>query len=152
LEKYREQCGEDTNWAEELRNLCERSRLVGLDIHPFAVVLAQIRFMLDILPEYGKAVEQEGPSYVLKRLPIYRTDSLIDESEINIQTGVTSYNDYEDGMIEFDMPLPIRKGSEFESLPFRLPKFSHLQKKSLKQIQNRQQYFSALLGVFDAVK
>lgn len=152
LEKYREQCGEDTNWATELRNLCERSRLVGLDIHPFAVVLAQIRFMLDILPEYGNAVEQEGPGFVLKRLPIYRTDSLIDESQVEEGLQRTLTASHDKGMIEFKMPLPIRHGSEFESLPFELPEFEHVQEKTLHEIQNQQQYFSALLGVFDAVK
>lgn len=152
LEKYREQCGEDTNWATELRNLCERSRLVGLDIHPFAVVLAQIRFMLDILPEYGEAVEQEGPGFVLKRLPIYRTDSLIDESQVEEGLQRTLTASHAEGMIEFKMPLPIRQGSEFESLPFEMPEFSHVQEETLHEIQNQQQYFSALLGVFDAVK
>ncbi|WP_449272123.1 Eco57I restriction-modification methylase domain-containing protein [Halorubrum lipolyticum] len=152
LEKYREQCGEDTNWATELRNLCERSRLVGLDIHPFAVVLAQIRFMLDILPEYGEAVEQEGPGFVLKRLPIYRTDSLIDESQVEEGLQRTLTASHDEGMIEFKMPLPIRQGSDFESLPFELPEFSHVQEETLHEIQNQQQYFSALLGVFDAVK
>lgn len=152
LEKYREQCGEDTNWATELRNLCERSRLVGLDIHPFAVVLAQIRFMLDILPEYGKAVEREGPGFVLKRLPIYRTDSLIDESQVEEGLQRTLTASHEAGMIEFGMPLPIRQGSDFESLPFELPEFTHVQEETLHEIQNQQQYFSALLGVFDAVK
>lgn len=152
LERYREQCDEDTNWATELRNLCERSRLVGLDIHPFAVVLAQIRFMLDILPEYGEAVEQEGPGFVLKRLPIYRTDSLIDESQVEEGLQRTLTASHDKGMIEFNMPLPIRQGSDFESLPFELPEFSHVQEETLNEIQNQQQYFSALLGVFDAVK
>jgi len=152
LEKYREQCDDDTNWATELRNLCERSRLVGLDIHPFAVVLAQIRFMLDILPEYGQAVEQEGPGFVLKRLPIYRTDSLIDESQVEEGLQRTLTASHSEGMIEFRMPLPIRQGSEFESLPFELPEFGHVQEETLYEIQNQQQYFSSLLGVFDAVK
>jgi methylase of polypeptide subunit release factors len=152
LEMYKEKADSDTNWAVELSELCERCKLVGLDIHPFAVVLAQIRFMLNILPEYGEAVEQEGTDFVLKRVPIYRTDTLIDESQIEEGLQRTLSASHEEGMIEFEMPLPIRKGSDFESLPFELPKFEHVQDETLNEIQNQQEYFSCLLAVFDAVK
>lgn len=156
LEQYKQECeaSGDANWATELKNICERSRIVGLDIHPFAVVIAQVRFMLSILPEYKEAVDEAGPEYVLKRLPIYRTDSLINETvvEEGVQGDLSFYAHYREGVIHFEMPLPIRNGGDFESMPFELPEFGHVQEKTQNQIENQQQYFSALLAVFDAVK
>lgn len=150
LRKYKQDIdGEDVDWATALKDLCEQSRVVGLDIHPFAVVLAQIRFMLEILPEYKQAVEEEG--LVLKRLPIYRTDSLIDETEAGV-VQQTFQASYDEDKIEFQMPLPIRKGSDFESMTFELPQFGHVQTETAGEIELRQHYFSSLLAVFDAVK
>lgn len=151
LKQYKQDVNGDTDWATALQNLCEESRIVGLDIHPFAVVLAQIRFMLEILPEYKEAVEQE-PNLVLKRLPIYRTDSLIDESETEEGMQQTLGASYGEGMVEFTMPLPIRKGSGFESMNFEFPQFGQVQSDTAGEISSRQQYFSALAAVFDAVK
>lgn len=151
LKQYKQDVGENTEWATALQNLCERSRIVGLDIHPFAVVLAQIRFMLEILPEYKQAVDEE-PGLVLKRLPVYRTDSLIDESQTEEGVQQTLGASYDEGTVEFTMPLPIRRGSEFESMVFEFPQFSHVQSNTTGEISNRQEYFSALAAVFDAVK
>lgn len=150
LEKYKNDINGDADWATVLKDLCEQSRIVGLDIHPFAVVLAQIRFMLEILPEYKQAVDEEG--LVLKRLPIYRTDSLIDETQVEEGVQQTLHANHTEDTIEFRMPLPIRKGSDFEPMSFELPKFSHVQAETAGEVQNRQHYFSSLLAVFDAVK
>ncbi len=74
----------EPDWEANLRDLCTQPRIVGLDIHPFAVLMAQIRFVVAILPAYRKAKEQ-NPDFTIRRLPIYRTDTLRNEREL---TGV----------------------------------------------------------------
>jgi hypothetical protein len=150
LEQYKEDLDE-SDLPNALRDLCNRGRVVGLDIHPFAVVLAQIRFMLEILEEYKRAIEME-PDLVLRRLPIFRTDSLIDESkaEEGVQQLITA--SHEEGTVELTMPLPIRRGSGFESMVFEFPELEYLQTTTANEISNQQQRFSALSAVFDAVK
>lgn len=66
------------DWKTHLMELCSLPHIVGLDIHPFAVLMAQIRFMLAILPEYREA-KRENPQFTIRRLPIFRTDSLRNE-------------------------------------------------------------------------
>jgi len=154
LNRYKDEIASGStpvDWGEELKNLCEKSRIVGLDIHPFAVVLAQIRFMIEILPEYKKGVQQSD--LVLRRLPIYRTDSLIDESKITESVQTTLTTSFEGDTIDFTMPLPIRKGGTFQDMSFELPSFKYVQSETQPSgISNKQDYFSSLLAVFDAVK
>lgn len=151
LRRFKEGIDDDANWAVVLQNLCEESRIVGIDIHPFAVVLAQIRFMLELLPEYKRAIEQES-TFILRRLPIYRTDSLIDESEVEEGVQQTLYASYNEEKIEFEMTLPIRDGQEFGEMQFELPRFNHVQDLTSGEIDRREDYFTGLLAVFDAVK
>lgn len=152
LERYNTEMDEE-ELPGALQDLCNRARVVGLDIHPFAVVLAQIRFMLEILEDYKRAIEIE-PNLVLRRLPIFRTDSLLDESRAQegVQQSLTA--SYTGNKVEFTMPLPIRNGggAEFESMDFEFPQFSHVQSTTSGEISNQQQYFSALCAVFDGVK
>ncbi|ERH05976.1 MAG: type I restriction-modification system methyltransferase subunit, partial [Halonotius sp. J07HN4] len=72
---------DDPDWKEHLQDLCTRPRVVGLDIHPFAVLMAQIRFVVAILPAYREA-KRANPAYTIRRLPIYRTDTLRNEREL----------------------------------------------------------------------
>lgn len=113
--------------------------------------MAQIRFMLEILDDYKRAIE-EDPGLVLRRLPVFRTDSLIDESETEEGRQQSLGASFGEDTIEFDMPLPIRRGEEFETMTFEFPRFSEVQSSTAGQISNRQEYFSVLLAVFDAVK
>ena len=78
VERYED----DPDWQEQLRDLCTRPRIVGLDVHPFAVLMAQIRFVVAILPAYREA-KHEDPRFTLRRLPIYRTDTLRNERELS---------------------------------------------------------------------
>lgn len=152
LNRYKEELGTEMDQPAALHDLCNRARVVGLDIHPFAVVMAQIRFMLEILEEYKRAVD-EDPDRVLRRLPVFRTDSLIDESETDQGQAQQSLGaSFGEDTIEFDMPLPIRRGEEFESMKFEFPRFSEVQSSTAGEVNNQQEYFSALLAVFDAVK
>jgi hypothetical protein len=151
LDRYKDELSTEMDHPAALQDLCNRARVVGLDIHPFAVVMAQIRFMLEILDEYKRAIEDD-PGLVLRRLPVFRTDSLIDESETEEGRQQSLGASFGEDTIEFDMPLPIRRGEEFETMTFEFPRFSEVQSSTAGQINNRQEYFSALLAVFDAVK
>jgi len=151
LDRYKRELSTEMDRPAALHDLCNSARVVGLDIHPFAVVMAQIRFMLEILDEYKRAIEDD-PGLVLRRLPVFRTDSLIDESETEEGRQQSLGASFGEETIEFDMPLPIRRGEEFETMTFEFPRFSEVQSSTAGQISNRQEYFSALLAVFDAVK
>lgn len=151
LDRYKDEIGTEMDRPTALHNLCNSARVVGLDIHPFAVVMAQIRFMLEILDDYKRAIE-EDPGLVLRRLPVFRTDSLIDESETEEGKQQSLGASFGEDTIEFDMPLPIRRGEEFDTMTFEFPRFNQVQSSTAGEISNRQEYFSVLLAAFDAVK
>jgi type I restriction-modification system DNA methylase subunit len=150
LDEYKANLDDD-DLPGALQDLCNRGHIVGLDIHPFAVVLAQIRFMLEILEQYKMAIEQE-PDLVLRRLPIFRTDSLIDESEAQEGVQQSLSANYGQNTVEFSMPLPVRSGGSFETMDFEFPQFNRVQTQTGGEISLREEYFSALSAVFDAVK
>lgn len=149
LTRYKEAIHAADSPAAALKDLCERSRIVGLDIHPFAVMLAQIRFMIEILPEYKRAIEEDA-TFGLKRLPVYRTDTLINESKSQAGKQLSIHS--EEGYIHFDLPLPIRKGEDFESITVKLPSQFEATRLSGRQITNEEEYLSAMFAVFDLVK
>jgi hypothetical protein len=78
--KASEQNAKEEGWPKILKKLCNEYYIVGFDIHPFATFMAQMQFMLVLIPAYKKAME-EDPKFVLNRLPIFRTDSLVDETK-----------------------------------------------------------------------
>lgn len=152
LDRYKDALGNGMDRPSALRNLCNSARVVGLDIHPFAVVLAQIRFMLEILDEYKQAIDEE-PDLVLRRLPVFRTDSLIDESQTEEGQQQSLTASYGEDTIEFTMPLPIRRGEEFKSMTFEFPRWGNeVRTATAGEVDNQQDYFSVLLAVFDTVK
>ena len=156
---------DDPDWEEHLRDLCTRPRIVGLDIHPFAVLMAQIRFVVAILPAYREA-KTRNPEFTLRRLPIYRTDTLRNEREL---TGADLGEDATrqmtfDAMTEDDqdvripVPLPVEvdeaEGAETEDgflvRRVRMPLFDTIQLET--GVNNFGEYFAALQGVLDTVK
>ncbi|NGM70271.1 N-6 DNA methylase [Natronolimnobius sp. AArcel1] len=160
-----ERYNDNPDWEEHLRDLCTRPRIVGLDIHPFAVLMAQIRFVVAILPAYRKA-KQTNPDFTIRRLPIYRTDTLRNEREL---TGVDLGNDGSrqltfDAMTEDEqdvripVPLPVEvdenEVSETEDgflvRRVRMPLFDTIQLQT--KVSNFGEYFAALQGVLDTVK
>jgi len=68
----------DPDWPGRLETLCTGPRVVGLDINPFAVLLARARFLLTIMPAYREAKRQRD-GFTIPRSPIFRTDTLHDE-------------------------------------------------------------------------
>ncbi|RYJ13916.1 restriction endonuclease [Halogeometricum borinquense] len=156
---------DDPDWEEHLRDLCTRPRIVGLDIHPFAVLMAQIRFVVAILPAYREAKTQ-NPEFTIRRLPIYRTDTLRNEREL---TGADLGDDGTrqmtfDAMTEDDqdvripVPLPVEVDEDevaetedgFLVRRVRMPLFDTIQLET--GVKNFGEYFAALQGVLDTVK
>jgi len=138
---------EEKGWDFVLSKLCNEYHIVGFDIHPFATIMAQIQFMLVLIPYYKKAIER-NKNFVLKRLPIFRTDSLIDESKSEAMT----LSMFEGGRsIEINITLPVRSGDKFVNakviMPFRGEAIS--EKTGLLNIP---EYFAALQALFDTVK
>ncbi|UIP00300.1 N-6 DNA methylase [Halobaculum sp. CBA1158] len=161
VERYEE----DPDWKDHLQDLCTRPRVVGLDIHPFAVLMAQIRFVVAILPAYRKA-KQTHPDYTIRRLPIYRTDTLRNEREL---TGTDLGDDGsrqmtfdamtdDDQDVRIPVPLPVEVDEDevsetedgFLVRRVRMPLFDTIQLET--GVSNFGEYFAALQGVLDTVK
>lgn len=159
---------DNPDWGAELTELCSRPRIVGLDIHPFAVLMAQIRFMVAILPEYKQA-KQQDESFTIRRLPIFRTDALRNERELTGldlgdegQTQMTFDAITEDNQdVQIPVPLPIevdedetpdteQTEDEFLVQRVRMPLFETVRLNS--DVRNFGEYFAALQGVLDVVK
>lgn len=158
---------ENPDWGAELTELCSRPQIVGLDIHPFAVLMAQIRFMVAILPEYKQA-KQQNDSFTIHRLPIFRTDTLRNERELTGldlgdegQTQMTFDAVTEDNQdVRIPVPLPIEveesevpdvdREGDFLVQRVRMPLFETVRLNS--DVRNFGEYFAALQGVLDVVK
>ena len=155
---------DDPDWSKAIKELCTRPHIVGLDIHPFAVLMAQIRFMVAILPEYKQAKKQDG-DFTIRRLPIFRTDSLRDERRLagvdltdgsSQMTFDTITEDNED--VKIPVPLPIEVDeSEVDEIEdgflvqrVRMPKYNTARVEA--SLRNFGEYFAALQGVLDVVK
>ncbi|MEA2032512.1 MAG: TaqI-like C-terminal specificity domain-containing protein [Euryarchaeota archaeon] len=144
--KASEEIVEEKGWSGILKELCNEYCIAGFDIHPFATFMAQMQFMLVLIPAYKKAIEEEDPKFVLNRLPIFRTDSLVDETKgeamkVTIET-------FESGRryILIDTCLPVEGGNLKIKMPYDKDVFSRT------DLLNVQEYFAALQAVFDTVK
>lgn len=129
-------------WAVKLRDLCERPKIIGFDINPFAVLMAQIRFMMELVPYYKRAKEGK-PGFTLTTIPIFRTDSL----EIETKTGMLQRT--LDNTISFSMRLPIVEEEEFLSIDFSIPSWEPLKRYLRGDMDN---YFILLKLTFDVIK
>jgi len=170
VERYLEDVrryNEDPDWANHLTELCTTPHIVGLDIHPFAVLMAQIRFMVAILPEYREA-KRTNEDFTIRRLPIFRTDSLRNERELtgidlgdDGQTQMTLDSITEDSQdVKIPVPLPIEVDDDdvaetdledgFLVQRVRMPKYDTA--KVNAGVRNFGEYYAALQGVLDVVK
>jgi len=160
-----ERYNDDPDWEKHLTDLCTSPHIVGLDIHPFAVLMAQIRFMVAILPQYRDAKE-ENRDFTIRRLPIYRTDTLRNEREL---TGIDLGDDGQkqmtlDGVtddnqdVKIPIPLPVEVDEDevdetedgFLVQRVRMPLYDTARLNA--NIRNFDEYFAALQGVLDVVK
>lgn len=159
---------DDPDWEQHLTQLCTRPDIVGLDIHPFAVLMAQIRFLVAILPEYREA-KRENDSFTIRRLPIYRTDTLRNERELTGQdlgddgsrqlTWDAMTEDNQDVRIPVPLPIEVDEDAKepgietedgFLVTRIRMPLFDTIQLET--GVSNFGEYFAALQGVLDVVK
>ena len=177
VERYED----DPDWREYLRDLCTRPRVVGLDVHPFAVLMAQIRFVVAILPAYREA-KRENPGFTLRRLPIYRTDTLRNERELSgddlgtddtetWQSPLSASWEEDETEIRIPVPLPVEVdgdgsegedgdgGGEGESVEtedgFLVRRVRMPLFRTIREetaVRNFGEYFAALQGVLDTVK
>ncbi|RKX92531.1 MAG: hypothetical protein DRP84_09855 [Spirochaetes bacterium] len=133
-------------WCSKLEELCEKPKIIGFDINPFACLMAQIRFMIEIIPYYKKAKE-EYPDFTLTTIPIFRTDSL----EIETKTGRMQRQLHEaSGDIQFSMKLPILKEEgEFHTIEFLIPLWEKLK---IPLQGNKDNYFILLKLTFERIK
>ncbi|MDZ5813283.1 N-6 DNA methylase, partial [Halorubrum sp. AD140] len=161
VERYEE----NPDWKDHLQDLCTRPRVVGLDIHPFAVLMAQIRFVVAILPAYREA-KQQHPEYTIRRLPIYRTDTLRNGRELTgtdlgddgsrQMTFDAMTDDEQDVRIPVPLPVEVNKDEVDETEDgflvrrVRMPLFDTIQLET--GVSNFGEYFAALQGVLDTVK
>ena len=143
--KASERIADEEGWSRILKRLCNEYCIAGFDIHPFATFMAQMQFMLVLIPAYKKAMEKD-PHFVLNRLPIFRTDSLIDETKgesrkVTIEESVRGIRH-----ILIDTGLPVDGGN----LKIKMPYDEDVFKRT--GLLNAQEYFAALQAVFDTVK
>jgi len=143
--KASEQIAGEKGWPEILKELCNKYCIVGFDIHPFATFMAQMQFMLVLIPAYKKAMEEDH-LFVLNRLPIFRTDSLIDETKGETRTVTLEESAKGVHHISIDTGLPVDGGNMKIEMPYRKVVTS---KTDLYDVQ---EYFAALQAIFDTVK
>ncbi|MBN1762658.1 MAG: N-6 DNA methylase [Methanomicrobia archaeon] len=143
--KASEQIADEKGWSEILKELCNEYCIVGFDIHPFATFMAQMQFMLVLIPKYKKAME-EDPHFVLNRLPIFRTDSLVNETKGEARKVTIEESAKGIHFIAIDTGLPVEGGD----LKIKMPYFKEVIAKT--DLPNVEEYFAALQAVFDTVK
>jgi hypothetical protein len=129
-----------------LRDLCLNPRIVALDIHPFAVIMTQIRLMIELIPVYIKAIKEDD-KFFIRRLPVFRTDSLEQETK-SADRAVWRFGT---DTIEITMELPIRlKENEFYKIKIAVPDRVLLSRKG--KLSNASEYFSSVQALFDTIK
>ncbi|MFB6088751.1 MAG: Eco57I restriction-modification methylase domain-containing protein, partial [Candidatus Aenigmatarchaeota archaeon] len=139
---------EKEGWSHILNKLCNEYHIVGFDIHPFATIMAQIQIMLILIPYYKKAMEEDR-SFVLKRIPIFRTDSLVDESKSERMTLKTFQESARSISMTLELPIKGKEG-EFVKREFIMPYYKEVF--SQTDLHNNEEYFSAFQALFDVVK
>ncbi|MFX1465022.1 MAG: Eco57I restriction-modification methylase domain-containing protein [Promethearchaeota archaeon] len=97
LKRYISDVKEDAEllgWSQVLEELCNGSKILGLDINPFSCLMTKIRFALELLPYYKKAL-QEKPSFVPPKIPIFCSDFLtesgLDDNSFDYIVGNPPY-------------------------------------------------------------
>ncbi|NQE06545.1 hypothetical protein C5S32_11810 [ANME-1 cluster archaeon GoMg1] len=143
--KASEQVVEEKGWSGILKELCNEYCIAGFDIHPFATFMAQMQFMLVLIPAYKKAMD-EDPHFVLNRLPIFRTDSLVDETKGEARKVTIEESARGIRHILIDTCLPVDGGNLKIKMPYDKDVFART------DLLNVQEYFAALQAVFDTVK
>jgi methylase of polypeptide subunit release factors len=151
LRRYLAKCGPDPKKA--LQDLTEGLRIVGFDINPFAVLMAQMNYAALILPLYAEAVHAD-PDFRILRLPVFRTDSLrIEEREEEGEEPSIKGPKFRFGenTLDISIYLPIKGEKErFHRVFVSVPRYQDARDEGL--IKNLEEYVAALACVFQSVR
>ena len=137
---------------ETLRRLGEAYEIVGFDINPFAVLMAQLNVAALLVPLFVKAATK-NPEFRLRRLPVIRTDSLRMETQEEVhERGVQAGFVFGDRTVTAHVELPIRaKGKEgFHKVKVEFLRFENAKRDAL--IKNEREWLVALQATFEAVR
>ena len=154
LQRYLEaQKGQDK--IEMLRDLTDGLRIVGFDINPFAVLMAQVNYAALILPLYAEVVFH-NPEFRILRLPVFRTDSLrIEEREVEAESkkkdALTINLQFEEKTLDVSVHLPLLESkSRFVKMQVKVPRFADARKQGL--VGNLEEYVAAVGVVFQVAR
>jgi len=140
---------------EVLLDLPEGLRIVGFDINPFAVLMAQVNYAALILPLYAKTI-YDDPDFRIVRLPVFRTDSLrieeregewaqesADKLQVNLQ--------FDEATLDVSVYLPIKGGKkDFVKMSVKMPRYGDAREHAL--VVNLEEYIAALARLFQTVR
>ena len=167
LQRYLE-AHEDEDGRRVLTRLILGLHIVGLDVNPFATLLAQVNYAAQLLPLYSEVL-QKGP-FSIQNLPVYRTDSLrFERREAETEKAATSAA--RPNRRGRSAPLPGSVGFRFtyagdmavirQRLPVRAPEGGFVEvhlpvpradlARERRLVDNLEQYAIALSALFDAV-
>jgi len=140
-----------------LRGLAEGFRIVGFDINPFAVLMAQVNYALHLLPIYARALERDHEFEILT-LPVFRTDSLRQEKregereQLEERGGMQSFTlEYrgEVAWIRTKLPVEVEDG-QFLEVKIPVPRYDRA--RDCGWVTNVEEYFRVQHAMFAAVR
>ena len=137
---------------EALHDLTDGFRIVGFDINPFAVLMAQMNYAALILSTYAEAI-QEDRDFRILRLPVFRTDSLrVEEREEDGGgPGGTPKFRFGEKTLDLSIYLPIKgEKKPFHKVFVTVPRYHDARQQNL--VSNIEEYVAALACVFQAVR
>jgi len=141
-----------------LRSLADGFRIVGFDVNPFAVLMAQVNYALHLLPTYSEALKRDRKFEILS-LPVFRTDSLRQEKregekeeieqEKSGTLGFTFEITGEIAKIRTELPIEVRRG-EFLRVEIPVPRYDRVRHHGW--LANVEEYFKMQHAMFVAVR
>jgi len=151
LNRYLKNAGGDPKKA--LQDLTDGLRIVGFDINPFAVLMAQMNYAALILGLYAEAIQHDADFRIL-RLPVFRTDSLRMEEREEEGEGPRDKAplfQFEEKTVEIKIYLPIKgEKKPFHEVFVSVPRYQYARNQNL--VMNLEEYVAALACVFQAVR
>ena len=109
--KVVEPVAKEEGWNVVLDELCNKPKIIGFDINPFACLISQVRLMIELIPKYKLALDQDR-YFLIRNIPVYMTDSL--EIEKLQQKKQKQLFQIENSIL-FSITLPIVKKPKKES-------------------------------------
>ena len=141
-----------------LRSLADGFRIVGFDVNPFAVLMAQVNYALHLLPAYSEALKRDRKFEILT-LPVFRTDSLRQEKregekeeieqEKSGTLGFTFEIKGDIANIRTELPIEVRRG-EFLRVEIPVPRYDRVRHHGW--LANVEEYFKMQHAMFVAVR